>query len=124
MAIAIESGKLWLKGACEQIAAYDPTFGGHPGASSVSKQSCDKLIIYINMARTAIEQICMEIIQLCERSVGTRGLLPPYPMERIIRDLTLYLRQPGFDTSLQSVGDFTLSSSNPISSLWHESSIL
>jgi hypothetical protein len=48
-------------------------------------------------------------MQLCERSVGTRGLMPPYPMERIIRDLTLYLRQPSFDATLQAVGKYTLS---------------
>jgi hypothetical protein len=34
--------------------------------------------------------------------------LPPYPMERIIRDLSLYLRQPNFDVTLQSVGKSVL----------------
>jgi alkylation response protein AidB-like acyl-CoA dehydrogenase len=106
MAIAIESGNLWLKGAADLIAAYAPRFGGechqhHPDS--------DRLVVYVNMARTAIEQICMDAIQLCERSVGTRGLLPPYPMERIIRDLSLYLRQPNFDLTLQSVGQSALS---------------
>ncbi len=62
-------------------------------------------------------------MQLCERSVGTRGLLPPNPMERIIRDLTLYLRQPVFDAALASVGKYALSQSAPVSSLWsYESS--
>jgi alkylation response protein AidB-like acyl-CoA dehydrogenase len=72
------------------------------------------------MARTAIEQICMDTIQLCERAVGTRGLMPPYPMERIIRDLTLYLRQPGFDSSLQSVAKYTLELPQHRSITWHE----
>jgi alkylation response protein AidB-like acyl-CoA dehydrogenase len=105
MAIAIESGNLWLKGAADLIADYAPSFGGdcdqpNPGS--------DRLVVYVNMARMAIEQICMDVIQLCERSVGTRGLLPPYPMERIIRDLSLYLRQPNFDLTLQSVGKSVL----------------
>jgi alkylation response protein AidB-like acyl-CoA dehydrogenase len=116
MAIAIESGNLWLKGSAELIADYAPTFCGdchqeHPNS--------EHLVIYVNMARTAIEQICMDVIQLCERSVGTRGLMPPYPMERIIRDLSLYLRQPGFDASLQSVGKYTLHSQQR-SITWHE----
>ncbi len=129
MTIALESGKLWLQGAADLIAAYDPTFGGSPhpsesksGLNLSSKHSPDYLVNYVNMARTVIEQVCMDIIQLCERSIGTRGLLPPHPMERIIRDLTLYLRQPGFDATLQSVGHVAFSSPNPISSLWHESS--
>ena len=72
------------------------------------------------MARTAIEEICMDVIQLCQRSVGTRGLLPPHPMERIIRDLSLYLRQPGFDASLQSVGKHAFSQPPEQSINWRE----
>lgn len=62
-----------------------------------------------NMVRTAVEQICIDMIQLSERSMGTRGLLPPHPMERIIKDLTLYVRQPAFDAALGNVGQYTLS---------------
>jgi alkylation response protein AidB-like acyl-CoA dehydrogenase len=117
MAIAIESGNLWLKGAAEMIAEYAPNFGG---SSHQLDPDCECLLAYINMARTSIEQICMDSIQLCQRSVGTRGLLPPYPMERIIRDLGLYLRQPGFDTSLQCAGKYALDHPQQRSLTWHE----
>ncbi len=113
MAIAIESGNLWLKGAADLIADYAPTFGGDSRQQNPNSDRCDRLVTYVNMARTAIEQICMDVIQLCERSVGTRGLLPPYPMERIIRDLSLYLRQPNFDATLQSVGKYALAHPQP-----------
>jgi alkylation response protein AidB-like acyl-CoA dehydrogenase len=113
MAIAIESGNLWLKGAADLIADYAPTFGGDCHQQNPNSDRSDRLVIYVNMARTAIEQICMDVIQLCERSVGTRGLLPPYPMERIIRDLSLYLRQPSFDATLQSVGKYALAHPQP-----------
>jgi len=119
MAIALESGNLWLRGAADQIRAYAPIFGGDP--TQPSEQS-DQLVAYANMVRTAIEQICMETIQLCERSVGTRGLLPPHPMERIIRDLSLYLRQPVFDGSLATVGQYALSQELPASHLWLDES--
>ena len=120
MAIAIESGNLWLRGAADLVAAYAPVFGGSP---NLPNDQADKLVAYANMVRTVIEQICMDVMQLCERSVGTRGLLPPNPMERIIRDLTLYLRQPVFDAALASVGKYALSQSAPVSSLWsYESS--
>jgi alkylation response protein AidB-like acyl-CoA dehydrogenase len=101
MAIALESGRLWLQGAATRIEQYHPTFAGDP--TLVHPQAAD-LVVYANMVRTAIEHICMETIQLAERSVGTRGLLPPYPLERIIRDLTLYLRQPAFDAAIATVG--------------------
>ena len=115
MAIAIESGNLWLQGAADFVKDYAPVFGGSP---NLPNDQSDKLVAYANMVRTTIEQICMDVIQLCERSVGTRGLLPPLPIERIIRDLTLYLRQPAFDVALTSVGQYALSHSAPASSLW------
>jgi alkylation response protein AidB-like acyl-CoA dehydrogenase len=117
MAIAIESGNLWLRGAADMVAAYAPVFGGYP---NMENPQGDQLVAYANMVRTAIEQICIDVMQLCERSVGTRGLLPPNPMERIIRDLTLYLRQPAFDASLANVGQYVMSESNPARSLWND----
>ncbi|MEH2380371.1 MAG: acyl-CoA dehydrogenase family protein [Nostoc sp.] len=117
MAIAIESGNLWLRGAADRVAAYAPVFGGDP---TVTHPQADQLVAYANMVRTAIEQICIDVMQLCQRSVGTRGLLPPNPMERIIRDLTLYLRQPAFDAALANVGQYVLQQSNPASMLWND----
>ncbi|MBW4605580.1 MAG: hypothetical protein KME29_40035 [Calothrix sp. FI2-JRJ7] len=38
----------------------------------------------------------------------------------VIRDLTLYLRQPAFDAALSSVGQYSLSQNNSAHSLWYE----
>jgi alkylation response protein AidB-like acyl-CoA dehydrogenase len=115
MAIALEQGNLWLQGSANQIEKYAPVFGDMP--DKVRTDSA-QLVSYCNMVRTAIEQICMEVMQLSERSIGTQGLLPPHPMERIIRDLTLYLRQPAFDASLTGVGEYVLSRQEPARELW------
>lgn len=115
MAIALEQGNLWLQGSASQIERYAPVFGDMP--DKVRPDSA-RLVSYCNMVRTAIEQICMEVMQLSERSIGTQGLLPPHPMERIIRDLTLYLRQPAFDASLTGVGEYVLSTHEPARELW------
>lgn len=115
MAIAIESGNLWLQGAADLVKEYAPVLGGYP---DVPSEHVNKIVAYANMVRTAIEQICLDVIQLSQRSIGTRGLLPPHPMERTIRDLTLYLRQPAFDASLANVGQYALSDTTPASSLW------
>ena len=115
MAIAIESGNLWLRGAADQIAAYAPVFGGYP---TVTNTQVDRIVAYTNMVRTAIEQICIDVIQLSERCVGTRGLLPPNPIERVIRDLTLYLRQPAFDAALSNPGKYALAQTSPVDILW------
>lgn len=115
MAIAIESGNFWLRGAADLVAAYAPVFGGYP---NVDNAQANQLVAYTNMVRTAIEQICIDMIQLSERTIGTRGLLPPYSMDRIVRDLTLYLRQPAFDAALGNVGQYALSNTIPVDSLW------
>jgi len=118
MAIAIESGNLWLRGAADLIVEYAPMFAGSPMVDHAESQ---KLVAYTNMVRSAIEQSCMDVMQLCERSVGTRGLLPPTPIERIIRDLTLYLRQPAFDAAFANVGQYALIQTDPVECLWrHE----
>jgi alkylation response protein AidB-like acyl-CoA dehydrogenase len=105
MAIGIESGQLWLQSAADRLEHYHPIFAGDPAFTSPRALT---LVTYANMVRTAIEQICMETIQLAERSVGTRGLLPSEPIERIVRDLTVYLRQPAFDAALATVGRYAL----------------
>ncbi len=116
MAIALESGCLWLRGVADMVAAYDPQFGGDP---AVAHLEADKLVAYASMVRTAIEQICIDMMQRCQRSVGTRGLLPPLAMERVIRDLTLYLRQPAYDAAVSGAGAYVLSETKPAASLWH-----
>ena len=115
MAIAIESGNLWLQGAANLVDSYAPVFGGY---AKDNPEQASKLVAYANMVRTAIEQICMDSIQLSQRSIGTLGLLPPEPMERIIRDLTLYLRQPAFDLAVTDVGKYVLTETQRASELW------
>lgn len=125
MAIAIESGKLWLQGAAQMVEQYAPIFGGYPEDSheraslkSLLVQQRPQLVAYANMVRTSIEQTCMDTIQLSQRSIGTLGLLPPEPMERLIRDLSLYLRQPVFDAAITNVGQYVLSETVPAQKLW------
>ncbi|HEY9768152.1 MAG TPA: acyl-CoA dehydrogenase family protein [Coleofasciculaceae cyanobacterium] len=115
MAIAIENGRLWLKGAAQVVDNYAPVFGGYPEAS---QEQAANLVAYANMVRTAIEQICLDTIQLSQRSIGTLGLLPPEPMERLIRDLSLYLRQPAFDAAITDVGNYVLTETANASQLW------
>jgi alkylation response protein AidB-like acyl-CoA dehydrogenase len=115
MAIAIESGNQWLRGAARIIDQYAPIFGGYP---DVSYEGTAKLVAYANMTRSAIEQICLDVIGLSERCIGTLGLLEPHPMERMIRDLTIYLRQPAFDVAITNVGHHVLSESLQARELW------
>ena len=100
MAIALESGRQWLRGAADNAA--------RPGAATSA--GAEATVAYANMTRTAIEKICLDTLHLAERCVGARGLLQPLPFERLHRDLTHYLRQPAPDGALADVGRFVLES--------------
>lgn len=89
MAIGLETGYLWLGGAARLLESDAPT------ADQVA---------YVQMARTAVERVCLDVLEMVDRSVGARGLLPPSPVERIGRDLRLYLRQPASDAVVTAAG--------------------
>jgi alkylation response protein AidB-like acyl-CoA dehydrogenase len=104
MALAIESGHLWLDGAAR--SAEDPD------------ASPEAVVAYANMVRTAILAIAEDVLRWAERSVGARGMLRPHPIERVGRDLTLYLRQPNPDGALADVGRFVAASAEGVDRLW------
>ncbi len=91
-ATAIETGALWLLGAARLFE--------RDGASAASQ------VAYAQMTRTAVERACLDVLRLVDRSLGARGLLPPSPVERIGRDLRLFLRQPAPDAMLTAAGHF------------------
>jgi alkylation response protein AidB-like acyl-CoA dehydrogenase len=107
MAMLIESGSLWLRGAADHAAR------------SGADVEADATIAYANLMRTAIEEICLRTLQLAERCVGARGLLRPEPFERLHRDLTHYLRQPAPDAAQADAGRFVLQHPEPAYSLWN-----
>jgi alkylation response protein AidB-like acyl-CoA dehydrogenase len=110
MAIAVESGNQWLTAAALQMDQY---------MKIPTKTNGDSFIIYANMMRTAIEQICTEVINLCQKCVGARGLNKPYHFERIIRDLSTYLRQPAPDAVVADVGGHILHSEASAGEIWN-----
>lgn len=108
MAWLVESGNQWIDSAASKSDLWFRE-GVDPA----------KTVAYANMTRTAIEQICTRVMQLTEQAVGARGLLRPLPFERIIRDLTLYLRQPAPDATIQDIGAYVSTQSETAHDLWH-----
>jgi len=73
---------------------------------------------YADLVRTAIERICLNAIEYAQRSVGVRSLISPHPIERISRDLAIYLRQPAPDVALRNVGELAFASAHPMHGAW------
>jgi alkylation response protein AidB-like acyl-CoA dehydrogenase len=91
MATEVAGGYAWLDYAAANWVRID-------------KVPAVTLIACMNAARGAIERAALNVMELAERSVGIAGMMAPHPLERLMRDLRTYLRQPNPDGALASVG--------------------
>ncbi|WP_445143440.1 hypothetical protein [Dyella sp. Tek66A03] len=90
IAIALETAALWVERA--RLAAEGELDGHEPTHS-------------VRMARLAVEQQLMVVIQLVHRSIGLSAFRRDNPIERMTRDLETYLRQPAPDLIRDQVGE-------------------
>jgi alkylation response protein AidB-like acyl-CoA dehydrogenase len=91
MAIAVETGYAWL----DRAAGLWGEIGSSRGIGIVTTADA---------ARLAIEEAALCVLESAERGVGAAGMIAPHPLERLIRDLRTYLRQPNPDRALAAVG--------------------
>jgi alkylation response protein AidB-like acyl-CoA dehydrogenase len=84
--IARETASLWTRKAADL-------------AESATASPQDAMN-YVNLARRAVEMAALDAIQLTQRSLGLAALVDTNPAELLIRDLTVYLRQPALDEAL------------------------
>lgn len=100
----LTTGQIWLDKAGENYDAW------------ISDQKFEQnLIAFANMTRVTIEDLCLRIMDESNKCIGARGLMEPYDMERIFRDLTFYLRQPAPDATRLNVADFFIRTSISVS---------
>ena len=109
---AAEGAALWLRAAAS-MADRSPLAGAAPGDVADAT-----MVAYANLARLAVERACLDVLEAVTRGVGARGLLRSHPIERICRDLTLYLRQPAPDAALAAAGSHVLTEAAPTHRLW------
>lgn len=93
MGAAVEGGYGWLDRAAREWHAV-----------AAGNSSPDALVATVNAARGAVEAAALCVLEDAERGVGAAGLIAPHPLERVMRDLRTYLRQPNPDGALGSFG--------------------
>jgi alkylation response protein AidB-like acyl-CoA dehydrogenase len=98
IAIALETAALWVERARR---AADGDADDHEPAHLV------------RMARLAVEQQLMAVMQWVHRAVGLSSFRRDNPIERITRDLETYLRQPAPDQVRDQVGELYVSLVQP-----------
>ncbi|WP_207793788.1 acyl-CoA dehydrogenase, partial [Polymorphobacter multimanifer] len=91
---ALETARLWTAGAA--AIAEDAR---RPG---------DEIDAFVNLARHGFERAALDVIERVQRGIGLSTMLRPNPIERIVRDLATYLRQPFPDAALDSAAIWAL----------------
>lgn len=92
--IAAETARLWVAGVA--VSAEAPH--GEPAAVDAA----------VDLARNAFEASALKVIGCAEKAIGLKAFQRTNPLERIVRDLQTYLRQPALDASLLSAAAFHL----------------
>lgn len=88
MSLNIETAHLWLKHVAELWDCH---------RIEEAKAAAPKV-------RYLVEKLATETLDHCIRACGARALLKPSPVERIYRDLSLYVRHDNADHVLATVG--------------------
>jgi alkylation response protein AidB-like acyl-CoA dehydrogenase len=91
MAAEVATGYAWLNHVANRWTCIDSL----PSATVVAAA---------NAARVVIERAALSVLEDAERAVGAAGMIAPHPLERLVRDLRTYLRQPNPDHALAAVG--------------------
>jgi alkylation response protein AidB-like acyl-CoA dehydrogenase len=88
MALNVETAHLWLR----RVATLWES-GEHDEAQRIGAR-----------ARYVIEMLAMEVLDDCIRACGARCLNRPSPVERLYRDLSIYVRHDNADQILATIG--------------------
>jgi alkylation response protein AidB-like acyl-CoA dehydrogenase len=96
MLAACEGAHAGVRRAYERLG---PALAWEPGGG----EAADALIA--DAARTLTAEAGERVMALATRSVGCAGLMSGHPLERALRDLSVYLRQPAPDAALTRAGE-------------------
>jgi alkylation response protein AidB-like acyl-CoA dehydrogenase len=96
IAVAAETAQRWIDAGADAWTAFD---------DAPSAQRAETIVALADLARVAVEKAAFEIMERVEKAVGARGLLDPLPFGRLLRDLTMYVRQPAPDATLVRIAE-------------------
>jgi alkylation response protein AidB-like acyl-CoA dehydrogenase len=68
-----------------------------------------------NRARHLAEHLALSTVDNCIRACGARSLVRPSPVERLLRDLSIYVRHDNDDQILATIGRGVLGLAHDVS---------
>ncbi len=78
-------------------------------AATMAESGTDEagdVVAIVGLARIATEQAGLDVIRLVQRGLGLAAFLRDNPVERVMRDLATYLRQPAPDETLTAAAEW------------------
>ena len=102
--MAVETARLWA-----ERAAF---------LAEVGNKDAEATVAYVNLARLAVERSALGLMELVQRSIGLSSFIRPHPIERMVRDLATYLRQPAPDRALVSAAEWVLNCKRAAPDIW------
>ncbi len=89
---AVETARLWVREAARlaENPEADPT----------------EVDAYVDLMRDTVERAALLVAEHAQRSLGLKAFMEPNAVERIVRDLSTYLRQPALDASQDAAAAF------------------
>jgi len=103
-ALLVEGARQWVEKAACFVAD--------------KKVGSNEKVAFVNLARLAVEQAGLEVMQLAQRSIGLAGFMRTHPLEQACRDLATYLRQPSPDLALTRAAEYVLAAEGDTDTLW------
>ena len=95
LAVAAASAEHWAIAGASVWRDFD---------ASPNDARAEAVVALADLARLDVERAAFVAIERAERCVGARGLLEPEPFAKLVRDLAMYVRQPGPDATLARIG--------------------
>ncbi|GLS23004.1 hypothetical protein GCM10007874_60240 [Labrys miyagiensis] len=102
---AAGTAAFWIRAAARQLA--------------LRSTEAEKSVALSNVARGITERAALDIMETVQRGSGLPSFIRPSPLERIVRDLGTYLRQPMPDLAMADAARFALANAAPIKDMWN-----
>ncbi|WP_394829477.1 acyl-CoA dehydrogenase family protein [Pendulispora albinea] len=120
-----------LQYIAQQDKSSDPYVQQRVGAMSVAVETADLWLQHVadlwdrgpraeaqlagSRARHVVEHLALQTVEHCIRACGARCLIRPSPVERILRDLSFYVRHDNDDHILATIGRARLGKAHDLS---------
>ncbi|MEN2787273.1 acyl-CoA dehydrogenase [Sphingomonas qilianensis] len=117
--MALHAEKLNLRGGTDAVprARLARAGAAHEAARLIVREAAARaerdgnpaaIDAYVDLARGGFEELALTCIEATRRNIGLGSFIAPDPLDRVLRDLETYLRQPFLDASRDNAAAWLL----------------